>query len=83
MMTAYKLVTIQINWHGLQKKAEELGRNEMRRGFTNFHRELFCWMDRWHGMTVTDIRELEEETKAQLDKERNKGAIKGTVAIEK
>ena len=29
-------------------------------------------MDKWHGMTMADIRALEEETKAKLDEERNK-----------
>jgi len=40
-------------------------------------------MDKWHGMTMADIRALEEETKAKLDEERNKGEIKGTAALEK
>ena len=83
VMTAYKLVTIQFKWLGLQDRAEKFGHVAERRMFTNFHRELFCWMDRWHGMTMADIRELEGATKAELDKGRNKGAIKGTVAIEK
>ena len=34
--------------------------------------KVFCWMDKWHGMTMADIRALEEETKAKLDEERNK-----------
>ena len=29
-------------------------------------------MDKWHGMTMEDIRELEEETKRELDEERAK-----------
>lgn len=38
-----------------------------RRIFLNFHRDLFCWIDRWHGLTIQDIRELEEKTKRELD----------------
>lgn len=38
-----------------------------RRIFLNFHRDLFCWIDRWHGLTIQDIRKLEEETKKDLD----------------
>ena len=29
-------------------------------------------MDKWHGMTMDDIRALEEETKKELDVERAK-----------
>ena len=38
-----------------------------RRIFLNFHRQVFCWIDRWHGLTMQDIRELEEKTKRELD----------------
>lgn len=34
----------------------------------NFYRQVFCWMDRWHGLTLQDIREIEEKTKEELDK---------------
>lgn len=46
--------------HGVDCQAE-------RRIFLNFHRDLFCWIDRWHGLTIQDIRELEEKTKRELD----------------
>ena len=38
-----------------------------RRIFTNFHRQVFCWMDLWHGLTISDIRAIEEKTKHELD----------------
>ena len=44
---------------------------------------MFCWIDMWHGMTMADIRALEDETTAKLDEERNKGEIKGTAVLEK
>lgn len=31
-------------------------------------RQVFCWMDRWHGLTLQDIREIEEKTREVLDK---------------
>ena len=34
--------------------------------------QVFCWMDKWHGMTMDDIRALEEKTKLELDEERAK-----------
>lgn len=39
--------------------------------------QVFCWMDRWHGMTMDDIRALEEKTKEELDKQRQLGEVKG------
>lgn len=38
-----------------------------RRLFTNFHRQLFCWLDKWVDLTMEDIRRMEDETKRQLD----------------
>lgn len=30
-------------------------------------RQVFCWMDRWHGLTMEDIRAIEDKTKDELD----------------
>jgi len=38
-----------------------------RRIFTNFHRQLFCWIDRWVGLTMEDIRRMEAETQKELE----------------
>ena len=38
-----------------------------RRVFTNFHRQVFCWTDKWYGLTMEDIRKLEAKTKTELD----------------
>jgi len=83
VMTCYKLVSIQFKWWGLQNKVENFIHSTQKRLFTNFHRQVFCWMDKWHGMTMADIRALEEETKKKLDEERAKGEIRGTAALEK
>jgi len=82
VMTAYKLVTVQFKWWGLQDRVENFIHTTERRLFTNFHRQVFCWMDRYHGMTMDDIRALEEETKKELDEERGKGEIRGTAGLE-
>jgi len=82
-MTCYKLVSIQFKWWGLQNKVETFIHSTQKRLFTNFHRQVFCWLDKWYGMSMADIRALEEETKKKLDEERAKGEIRGTTAIEK
>ncbi|CAG05316.1 unnamed protein product, partial [Tetraodon nigroviridis] len=38
-----------------------------KRIFTNFHRQLFCWIDRWVGLTMEDIRRMEDETQRELE----------------
>ena len=30
--------------------------------------KVFCWMDRWHGLTMADIRAIEDKTKEELDR---------------
>ncbi len=69
-MTCYKLVTCEFKWFGLQSRVESTIQKAERRLFTNFHRQVFCWIDRWHGLTMEDIRALEDVTKKELDKVR-------------
>ncbi|OWK14628.1 PITPNA, partial [Cervus elaphus hippelaphus] len=66
-MCAYKLVTVKFKWWGLQNKVENFIHKQERRLFTNFHRQLFCWLDKWVDLTMDDIRRMEDETKRQLD----------------
>ncbi|KAL2297319.1 hypothetical protein Nmel_016618, partial [Mimus melanotis] len=66
-MCAYKLVTVKFKWWGLQNKVENFIQKQEKRLFTNFHRQLFCWLDKWVDLTMEDIRRMEEETKRQLD----------------
>ena len=32
---------------------------------------MFCWMDRWYGLTIEDIRRIEEEVQHELNKVKN------------
>ncbi|XP_054166789.1 phosphatidylinositol transfer protein alpha isoform-like [Oppia nitens] len=78
VMCAYKLVTVEFVWFGFQNKVESFIQKTERRVFLNFHRQVFCWLDRWHGLTMADIRELEDKTKRELDEQRNQGSVRGT-----
>ncbi|XP_055305802.1 phosphatidylinositol transfer protein beta isoform isoform X1 [Sitodiplosis mosellana] len=77
VMTCYKLVTCEFKWLGLQSKVESFIQKTERRLFTVFHRQLFCWMDRWYGLTMEDIRALEDKTKEELDRQRQHGDVRG------
>jgi hypothetical protein len=67
MMTCYKLVTVEFKWFGLQGTVEALIHKIIHGVFVKFHRQLFCWMDQWHGLTMTDIRQIEDEAKRDLE----------------
>jgi len=78
VMCAYKQVTVKFKWTGLTNTVESFIHKTERRIFLNFHRQVFCWMDRWYGLTMQDIRDLEEKTKIELDEQRNQGNVRGT-----
>jgi len=78
VMTCYKLVTVEFKWFGLQNKVEGFIGTTERRLFLNFHRQVFCWTDKWHGMTMEDIRALEDKTKEELENQRMTGEVRGT-----
>uniref|UniRef100_A0A672GVU5 Phosphatidylinositol transfer protein beta isoform n=1 Tax=Salarias fasciatus TaxID=181472 RepID=A0A672GVU5_SALFA len=70
-MCAYKLVTVKFKWWGLQTRVESFIHEQEKRIFTNFHRQLFCWIDKWVDLTMEDIRRMEAETQAELDQVRS------------
>ncbi|VDD80154.1 unnamed protein product [Mesocestoides corti] len=70
VMCAYKLVTCEFQWWGLQTVVENYIARLEQRIFHTFHRQLFCSIDSWHGLSMDDIRRLEAQTKLELDKVR-------------
>ena len=78
-MCCHKLYKIEFKWFGLQVRVESVIVRAVRRLLQNFHRRLFCWMDKWHGLTIEDIRKIEEQTKEELDKLRTKGEVRGMI----
>ncbi|XP_069767733.1 phosphatidylinositol transfer protein alpha isoform [Narcine bancroftii] len=81
-MCAYKLVTVKFKWWGLQSKVESFIQKQEKRLFTIFHRQLFCWIDRWFELTMDDIRHMEEETKKELEEMILNGPVKGLTAVD-
>lgn len=77
VMCAYKLVTCEFKWFGLQSKVESMIQRQEQRLFTHFHRQTFCWTDGWFGLTMADIRKIEDNVRAELDEKRQKGTVCG------
>ncbi|KAK3085035.1 hypothetical protein FSP39_023166 [Pinctada imbricata] len=82
VMCCYKLVSVKFKWFGLQNRVEKFIQQQERRIFLNFHRQLVCWMDKWYGLSMQDIREIEDRTKRELDEARATGEVRGTKAEE-
>ncbi|XP_032473198.1 phosphatidylinositol transfer protein alpha isoform-like [Phocoena sinus] len=52
---AYKLDTVKFKGWGLQNKVENFIHKQERHLFTNFHRQLFCWINIWVDLTMENI----------------------------
>eukprot|EP01094_Clydonella_sp_ATCC50884_P019369 TRINITY_DN3763_c0_g1_i3.p1 TRINITY_DN3763_c0_g1~~TRINITY_DN3763_c0_g1_i3.p1 ORF type:complete len:268 (-),score=87.50 TRINITY_DN3763_c0_g1_i3:79-882(-) len=66
VMCAYKLVTVEFRYWGLQTRVQNYMMGMETKIFAKFHRQLFCWIDEWHGMSIEDIRALEERIAGEL-----------------
>uniref|UniRef100_A0AC34GY30 Phosphatidylinositol transfer protein n=1 Tax=Panagrolaimus sp. ES5 TaxID=591445 RepID=A0AC34GY30_9BILA len=80
VMCCYKLVTAYFKWTGFQGKIENFIHGSYPRLFIKFHRELFCWIDKWYDLTMEDIRKHEEETAENLRKQLENGKVRGMCA---
>jgi len=67
LMCCYKLVTVEFKMFGFQGKVEKFLQTFERDLFLKFHRQVYCWLDEWFGMTLEDVRNYEAKTKADLD----------------
>ncbi|XP_075892615.1 phosphatidylinositol transfer protein alpha isoform-like [Nelusetta ayraudi] len=76
-MCAYKLATVEAKFFPLTGKVEGVIQRVEQRIFTHFHRQLFCWIDKWIDLSMDDIRRMEEDTKKELDDMRLQGEVKG------
>jgi len=77
IMTAYKLVKFHFKKFGFQTLVEKKVMEYEERLFCKFHRQVFVWIDRWYGLTLEDIRRFEESISIELEKQRQKGEVRG------
>lgn len=76
IMTCYKVVKLRFKVFGFQSKVEQWGHSYgIRNPFLKYNRKLFCWIDEWFGLTIDDIRAMEEET-ARITKEKIEASLK-------
>lgn len=73
IMTAYKILTYKFNWRPFTNRIENSMMNSVKRVMLIFNRRLFCSIDSWYGLTMSDIRRIEEETMKKLDEQIKEG----------
>lgn len=66
VMCAYKLIKVEFRYWGMQNKIEHFIHSGLRRPMLMGHRQAWVWQDEWYGLTIEDIRKLEEETQRIL-----------------
>ena len=67
VMCAYKLADLKFQVFGFQTKVENMLFNYQKNLLTNFHKQVFCVLDDWHGFTMDDIRKMEDQIKKELE----------------
>jgi len=69
IMCSYKECSVQLRIWGVQTAGEAyIHKVALRDVFLSGHRQAFCWIDEWYGKTLDDMKQMEEQTKVELDK---------------
>ncbi|KRZ18030.1 Membrane-associated phosphatidylinositol transfer protein 1 [Trichinella zimbabwensis] len=67
IMCAYKLCKVQFCYWGMQSKIEKFIHDyALRRVMLRAHRQAWAWQDEWCGLTIDDVRRLENEAQLAL-----------------
>jgi hypothetical protein len=69
IMCAYKLCRAEFRYWGMQSRCERfIHEIALRKTILRAHRQAWCWQDEYQGLTLADIRRLEDETQRELNK---------------
>lgn len=69
IMCAYKLCRVEFRYWGMQSKCERfIHEIALRKTILRAHRQAWCWQDEYQGLTLADIRRLEDETQRELNR---------------
>lgn len=77
IMTAYKLVTVDMPYWGFGSKLEQALLAGERALFLETHRNGFAWIDEWIGLTVEMMRELELQSDYSLNEKFGRPCLVG------
>ncbi|XP_072044666.1 membrane-associated phosphatidylinositol transfer protein 2-like isoform X1 [Amphiura filiformis] len=66
-MCAYKLCRVEFRYWGMQTRIERFIHDiALKKTMLHAHRQAWVWQDEWYGLTMEDIRELEQEAAREL-----------------
>ncbi|XP_034239882.1 protein retinal degeneration B isoform X2 [Thrips palmi] len=69
LMCAYKLCRVEFRYWGMQTKLEKFIHDvALRKTMLRAHIQAWVWQDEWVGLTMDDIRRIEQETQELLKK---------------
>jgi hypothetical protein len=75
LLCCYKLVFAEFKVFGLQTRAEGYLKNMYKQLFTSFHRQIFCWIDKWYDLSLEDVRKIESDLAKLLLKKIEEGEL--------
>ncbi|CAI9105188.1 OLC1v1004055C1 [Oldenlandia corymbosa var. corymbosa] len=75
VMTAYKLVTVDVPYWGFGSRLEQTLLTGERALFLESHRNIFAWIDDWFGLSMEVMRELEQQSDTSLNKKLGRHRI--------
>jgi len=69
IMCAYKLCRAEFRYWGMQSRCERfIHARCVSSSILRAHRQAWCWQDDYQGLTLADIRRLEDETQRELNR---------------
>lgn len=67
IMTSYKYCSVEFRYWGFQTKVEQfIHKLALRDTFLLGHRQAFCWIDEWFGLSMEEVREIEAKSQHEL-----------------
>ncbi|XP_041726309.1 cytoplasmic phosphatidylinositol transfer protein 1 isoform X3 [Coregonus clupeaformis] len=79
IMCSYKRVKCSFEVYGLQGKTEDFIHRNIQDILLVGHRQAVAWTDEWHGMSLEDVREFEqqiqEQTNSKLKSTQNNNTV--------
>ena len=82
LICCYKLVSVEFKVFGLQTRSENYLKSMYKQLFTTFHREIFCWLDKWYGLDLEGVRKIDNELQKILFEKIQQGEISKCALIE-
>jgi len=66
ILCAYKLVSVEFNYWGLQQRVELLVQEIIKGVYLRTHRQICCWIDEWIDMSLDDVIQLQKKLAESL-----------------